>query len=117
MPWTEAIGEEYFLLSAETIVKSSGNGFQLQVTTPEQMIQFETKHLVTTCGGYALASLLPFLNDEEIAPFNELKYAAVTQVLLGFETWKGISLKSFWRISTRKGKQKYPWCVIYLVVL
>ena len=92
---TEAIGEEYFLLSAETIVKSSGNGFQLQVTTPEQMIQFETKHLVTTCGGYALASLLPFLNDEEIAPFNELKYAAVTQVLLGFETWKGISLKAF----------------------
>ncbi len=92
---TEAIGEEHFLLSAETMVKSSGNSLQLQVTTPEQMIQFEPKHLVTTCGGYALEGLLPFLNEEEIAPFNDLKYAAVTQVLLGFEKWKGISLKAF----------------------
>jgi oxygen-dependent protoporphyrinogen oxidase len=92
---TDAIGEEHFLLSAETMVKSSGNGFQLQVTTPEQMIQFETKHLATTCGGYALEGFLPFLNEEEIAPFNDLKYAAVTQVLLGFEKWKGMSLKAF----------------------
>jgi oxygen-dependent protoporphyrinogen oxidase len=92
---TDAIGEEHFLLSAETMVKPSGNGLQLQVTTPEQMIQFEAKHLVTTCGGYALEDLLPFLNEEEIAPFNSLKYAAVTQVLLGFEKWKGMSLKAF----------------------
>ena len=92
---TDAIGEEHFLLSSETMVKSSGNGFQLQVTTPEQMIQFETKHLVTTCGGYVLEGLLPFLNEDEIAPFNNLKYAAVTQVLLGFEKWKGMSIKAF----------------------
>lgn len=92
---TEAIGVEHFLLSAETMVKPTGNGFLLQVTTPEQMVQFETRHLVTTCGGYALVNLLPFLNEEEIAPFNTLKYAAVTQVLLGFERWKGISLKAF----------------------
>lgn len=92
---TEAIGPENILLSAETMIKPSGSRFQLQVTTPEQMIVFETAHLVTTCGGYALAGLLPFLNDEEIAPFNELKYANVTQVLLGFENWKGISLNAF----------------------
>lgn len=92
---TEAIGDEYFLLSAETMVQFSGNGFQLQVTTPEQLLNLEPKYLVTTCGGYALNDLLPFLNDEEIAPFNRLKYAAVTQVLLGFEKWKGISLNAF----------------------
>ncbi len=92
---TEAIGDEHFLLSAETMVQFSGNGFQLQVTTPEQLLNLEPKYLVTTCGGYALNDLLPFLNDEEIAPFNRLKYAAVTQVLLGFEKWKGISLNAF----------------------
>ncbi|MBL7967002.1 MAG: protoporphyrinogen oxidase [Prolixibacteraceae bacterium] len=92
---TEAIGDEHFLLSAETMVQFSGNGFQLQVTTPEQLLNLEPKYLVTTCGGYALNDLLPFLNDEEIAPFNQLKYAAVTQVLLGFEKWKGISLNAF----------------------
>ncbi len=92
---TEAIGEEHFLLSAETMVKFSGNGFQLQVTTPEHLMNLEPKYVVTTCGGYALNDLLPFLNEEEIAPFNQLKYAAVTQVLLGFEKWKGISLNAF----------------------
>lgn len=92
---TEAIGDEHFLLSSETMVKFSGNGFQLQVTTPEQLLNLKPKYLVTTCGGYALSDLLPFLNDEEIAPFNSLKYAAVTQVLLGFEKWKGINLNAF----------------------
>jgi oxygen-dependent protoporphyrinogen oxidase len=92
---TESIGPENILLSAETMVKPTSAGFQLQVTTPEQLITLETPHLVTTCGGYALPALLPFLNEEEVAPFNDLKYAAVTQVLLGFNKWKGISLKAF----------------------
>ncbi len=92
---TEAIGPENMLLSAETMVKPTPNGFQLQVTTPEQIITLETPSLVTTCGGYALPGLLPFLNEEEVAPFNDLKYAAVTQVLLGFKKWKGMSLKAF----------------------
>jgi len=92
---TETIGSENILLSAETIVKPTSGGFQLQVTTPEKLFTLETTHLVTTCGGYALAGLLPFLNEEEIAPFNALKYAAVTQVLLGFKKWNGMSLKAF----------------------
>lgn len=93
---TEEIGSENIILSVEnTLVKPNQEGFLLQVTTPEQLISIETRQLITTCGGYALSGLLPFLNEEEIAPFNELKYAAVTQVLLGFNKWKGISLKAF----------------------
>ena len=92
----EEIGSENILLSVEnTLVRPNSEGFQLQVTTPEQLFSIETKQLITTCGGYALSGLFPFLNEEEIAPFNELKYAAVTQVLLGFKKWKGISLKAF----------------------
>lgn len=103
---TEAVGLENILLSVEnTMVKPAPNGFQLQITTPEQMISLETKHLVTTCGGYALAGLLPFLNEEEISPFNELKYAAVTQVLLGFDKWKGMSLKAFGGLVPGKEKK------------
>lgn len=93
---TAAIGPGNIILSADnTLVKPISTGFQLQITTPEQLITLETTHLVTTCGGYALNDLLPFLNEEEIAPFTELKYAAVTQVLLGFKHWKGMSLKAF----------------------
>ncbi len=93
---TEAIGPEHFILSADsTMVKTNPDGFQLQITTPEHFYTLETTHMVTTCGGYALPGLLPFLKEEEAAPFNDLKYAAVTQVLLGFNKWKGISLKAF----------------------
>lgn len=93
---TESVGAENMILSVgNTIVKPTDNGFQLQITTPEKLISLQTTHLVTTCGGYALSDLLPFLNEEEIAPFNELKYAAVTQVLLGFNQWKGMSLNAF----------------------
>ena len=93
---TEEIGSENIFLSVEnTLVKPIQEGFQLQITTPEQLLSIETRQLITTCGGYTLSGLLPFLNEEEIAPFNELKYAAVTQVLLGFNKWKGISLKAF----------------------
>ena len=93
---TESIGAENMILAVEnTLVKPTDKGFQLQITTPEKLISLQTTHLVTTCGGYALAGLLPFLDEEEIAPFNELKYAAVTQVLLGFKKWKGMSLNAF----------------------
>ena len=92
---TVAVGTENILLSAETMVKPIANGFQLQVTTPEHLFTLETSHLVTTCGGYALSGFLPFMNENEVAPFNNLKYAEVTQVLLGFKKWKGMSLNAF----------------------
>lgn len=93
---TEAIGLENILLNVQNIVaKPTADGFQLQVTDVQKMMVIETRQLITTCGGYALGSLLPFLSEEEVAPFNELEYAAVTQVLLGFNNWKGMSLKAF----------------------
>lgn len=93
---TESVGSENIILHAQDVqVKPAESGFLLQVTTPEQMIRIETNRLVTTCGGYALQELLPFLDEEETAPFNALKYAAVTQVLLGFKRWKGMSLRAF----------------------
>lgn len=93
---TESIGQENILLNVQNIMaKPVADGFQLQVTDAQKMMVMETQQLITTCGGYALGGLLPFLNEEEVAPFNELEYAAVTQVLLGFNKWKGMSLKAF----------------------
>ena len=93
---TEAIGPENILLNVQnTIAQATSNGFKIQATTEKQLINIETNHLITTCGGYALSDLLPFLNEEELKPFNELNYAAVTQVLLGFKRWNGMSLKAF----------------------
>lgn len=103
---TKAVGKENILLNVQNVLaKPSVNGFELQVTTPDQIISLQTNHLVTTCGGYALQGLLPFLSEEEAAPFNELQYAAVTQVLLGFNQWKGMSLKAFGGLVPTKEKK------------
>lgn len=93
---TESVGQENIILNAqETLVKPIDGKFQVQVTTDHQVIILEAPQLITTTGAYTLASLLPFLSEEEITPFNELKYAAVVQVLLGFNTWNGMSLQAF----------------------
>lgn len=93
---TEAIGTENIILNAQgTLVKPTENGFQIQTTTDNQLIELTTTKLVTTSGGYTLEGLLPFLTKEEVNPFNQLKYAAVVQVLLGFNDWKGMSLQAF----------------------
>lgn len=104
---TESIGTENIILNAqETLAKPTEGGFLVQVTTDHQLISLEASKLVTTTGSYALSGLLPFLNEEEIAPFNELKYAAVVQVLLGFTQWKGMSLKAFGGLIPRKENKK-----------
>ncbi|MFY9151145.1 MAG: protoporphyrinogen oxidase [Prolixibacteraceae bacterium] len=93
---TEAVGTENIILNAqETLVRPTDAGFHIQVTTDDQIIGIETAKLVTTSGAYTLENLLPFLTKEELVPFQQLKYAAVTQVLLGFKNWEGMSLKAF----------------------
>jgi oxygen-dependent protoporphyrinogen oxidase len=104
---TESIGPENILLNAqETLVKHSEGGFLVQVTTNDELLTIETSKLVTTTGSYALSGLLPFLSEEEAAPFNELKYAPVVQVLLGFIKWEGMSLKAFGGLIPRKENKK-----------
>lgn len=51
--------------------------------------------MISTAGGHAFNSLYPFLGKEELAPFKELKYATVTQVILGFKNWQGMPLNAF----------------------
>ena len=93
---TEAIGAENILLNAqETLIKQIENGFQAQVTTDHKVLNLESAKVITTSGGYALENILPFLTKEELVPFNQLKYAKVVQVLLGFKKWEGMSLQAF----------------------
>lgn len=93
---TESIGKENIILNAQqTLIKPADSGFQIQVTTNHEVLQITTSKVITTSGAYTLENLLPFLSKEELEPFLQLKYAAVTQVLLGFKNWKGMSLQAF----------------------
>lgn len=93
---TEKIGGENILLNAKnTLVKPETVGFIVQVEINGAPVQINAKKVVSTAGGNELMNLLPFLTDEEKAPFEQLKYASVVQAIVGYKKWKGISLRAF----------------------
>ncbi|WP_319500303.1 protoporphyrinogen oxidase [uncultured Draconibacterium sp.] len=52
-------------------------------------------HVVSTAGSHALENLFPFFPKEKMQAIDKMTYAKVTQVVLGFNNWKGIPIKSF----------------------
>lgn len=52
-------------------------------------------HVVSTVGSYQLANLFPFADPDKIIIINQLQYARVAQVSLGFKNWEGIPLRAF----------------------
>ncbi|MFT3740049.1 MAG: protoporphyrinogen oxidase [Breznakibacter sp.] len=72
--------------SLRYIVKGHGNGLPIHIDAP---------WLVTTSGAHSLPDLLPFTDPMLLQPFDELVYAKVVQVILGFEHWQGIPINAF----------------------
>ena len=52
-------------------------------------------HVISTAGAYQLPALFPFADTEKLKSINQLEYAKVVQVSLGFREWKGIPLNAF----------------------
>ncbi|MCK3686105.1 protoporphyrinogen oxidase [Maribellus sp. YY47] len=84
------IGDENISLSCKNLeVKKldDNNSYQLGEET--------FTHVISTVGAYGLQHLFPFLPAEKVGEINQMKYAKVTQVSLGFKNWKGLPIKSF----------------------
>ena len=93
---TNKIGEENFLFNAEnTTINTSKNGFEIQTEIKHESVQINAKKVVSTAGANQLLNILPFLSEDEKAPFKELKYATVVQAIVGFKKWTGIQLNAF----------------------
>jgi len=93
---TESIGDENFLFNAEdTTIQPGKNEFTIQTEINKEPVQISAKKVVTTSGGPDLFTLLPFLGTEEKTPFEQLKYAAVVQAIVGYKKWTGIQLNAF----------------------
>jgi len=85
------IGEENISLNCSNLSIHCSDDKQFSIEGKEQL--FST--LISTAGSYSLATLFPFLPAEKVAKINQLEYAKVTQVTLGFKEWKGIPIQSF----------------------
>ena len=84
------IGEENILLNCESLTfEKILYGFQSNKSN-------ETfSHVISTIGAYALKDTFPFADAEKIDEINQLNYAKVVQVSLGFKKWEGVELKAF----------------------
>ena len=52
-------------------------------------------HVISTVGAFELENLFPFIENENLRKINQLQYAKVVQVSLGFKKWNGIKLNAF----------------------
>ena len=84
----KAIGHDRFILQATaTKVHPMNDGtWKLVCQTPEGEQVIHAKKVVTTTGAYALPSLLPFVDKEDMQHISSLQYAPVIQVSVGIKT-------------------------------
>lgn len=85
------IGKENISLNCDSLSfeKTGENQFKT--------VQSETvfTHVISTIGAYELSKLFPFADSKKLEKINQLEYAKVIQVSLGFKDWKGLPLKAF----------------------
>lgn len=82
------IGEENISLNSNPVFEHTKNS----------TFRFENKEytqVISTVGSYAISKVFPFLPKKKINAVEQMRYAKVTQVSLGFKQWKGIPIKSF----------------------
>lgn len=84
------IGKDNITLNCNNLsVNYSGEKY----STNKSSLEFT--HVISTAGAHSISSLFPFLPTEKVDAINQMQYAKVTQVSLGFKQWKGIPIKSF----------------------
>jgi protoporphyrinogen/coproporphyrinogen III oxidase len=94
---TAKTGIENILLNfAEaTVIPHIIEGYITKGQWAGEEVEINSRYVITTSGSHELPDLLPFVADEEMAELNNLLYAKVVQVTLGFIKWEGLSLDAF----------------------
>lgn len=88
----EKIGKEKIILDKQKLnVDKTNNGFQIRYD--EDLI--EAKHVIFTGGSHALHKIFDFITEQDIQKIDNLLYAKVVQLSLGFKEWKGRELDAF----------------------
>jgi len=89
-------GIGHFVLECNDItVEPIQKGFKVSYTRAGQAVTIEAKHIITTVPAYALPSILPFVESQEISMIANLEYAPVAEIAIGFNQWKGFEPDGF----------------------
>lgn len=102
------VGYENIALSVHdtTVVPLPDGGYEVKYTDENgKSISVTTKKVVTTCGAYALPSILPFIAKEEMDKISNLVYAPVIQIGVGIKNVKNHHYKAFGALFPSKEKK------------
>lgn len=93
----QSAGIENFILGVKELSISYENGIYHAQGIKEDgsPISVKAKKVISTCGAYELPVLFPFLEKEKIDKIDNLLYARVVQVALGFKHWDGFHIDAF----------------------
>jgi oxygen-dependent protoporphyrinogen oxidase len=92
----DSVGRENIVLNCSEITITPDNGqYTLKASMGGEPLAVTAPCVASTVGGYVFPGLYPFLTETEVAPFRDMKYAPVVQVILGFKHWRGMNLNAF----------------------
>src|SRR5690606_655157 len=81
-------------------------GFKVSFSRDNEEYNFSAQQVVSTVGGYSLASLLPFVPPAQMHHLTNTTYAPVVQVAAGYKNWTGIKLDAFGGLIPTKEKRQ-----------
>lgn len=91
------VGKDNFVLGADQIkVNRVDNGYEVRwIDANKQNHKIFTEKIVSTVPAFELENLFPFINGEQMKKLQNVYYAPVVEVAVGFNQWKGITLDGF----------------------
>jgi oxygen-dependent protoporphyrinogen oxidase len=102
----DKIGSDNIILNTKSIsITPSADSFVIDYTVNGQQHQIKCNKVVTTCGAYALPTMLPFVDRGIMETITNLKYAPVIQVGVGIADTKGVCHNAFGGLVPSKEKR------------
>ncbi|MBI9068092.1 MAG: protoporphyrinogen oxidase [Salinivirgaceae bacterium] len=101
------IGEEKFILGATNIeVGKLDKGYSVKLfNANKEPLEFQSDKIITTTPAFQLENLLPFVEKDLIKDVQNVFYAPVVEVAIGFNKWEGVSLDGFGGLIPHKEKR------------
>jgi len=89
------IGKENILLNTKDIkISNSEQSFIIDYTT-DYTNKVTAEKVITTCNSRETSNIFEFISNNEQKTLDNLNYAKVVQISLGFNEWKGMPLDGF----------------------